>query len=161
MSGKSPDPRLHHIAIITAHLNIGSVVLIYVAVSDSYRDTLGFCPTKHHTGKEGYVAMNSVVLSLPQDFPEATCKGPWIYSPRAWNHPTAELFHFAGKYSRFFSESAKVKFEAFPVNISQNIEKPGFNSSGIHRADNVKNFYRQAAPQSRRSRMICLPLQRQ
>jgi hypothetical protein len=110
-----------------------------MAVSNTHRYAFALSPSEDCTGKEGHVAVDSIILPLAQDFPEATPEGPRIYSPWAWNHPTAELFYFAGKYPWFLSEGAKVKFEAVPINISKNIEKPGFDSTGVHCPESVEN----------------------
>jgi hypothetical protein len=83
------------------------------------------------------VAVYRIILPLSQYFAEATAKGPRIQSSWAWQHTTAESFYFTCEESRVRAERTEVKFKQIPVDIFQNVEEPGLDTTGVHHPQNV------------------------
>jgi hypothetical protein len=93
------------------------------------------------------VTVHGVIVSLAKNFPEPTTKRPWIQPSRARQNSAAEAFYFTRKQPWLGSERTEMKFKEIPIDVFQDVEKPGLDPAGIHRADNVKDSYRQVTPQ--------------
>jgi hypothetical protein len=82
--------------------------------------------------------MDNVILSFSQHFSKATTERPQIGALRASNHDATQTRDLIGVETGLRPARAEMKLQKISINIFQNIEKPGFDPSGIHGPNDVE-----------------------